>query len=46
MVPPLSDLPDGCAFAPRCGLRTTAAAPIYPAFEPKRPDHFAACWRA
>jgi peptide/nickel transport system ATP-binding protein len=20
MVPPLSDLPDGCAFAPRCGL--------------------------
>ena len=46
MVPPLSDLPDGCAFAPRCGLADDRCRAVYPAFEPKRPDHFAACWRA
>ena len=46
MVPPLNDLPDGCAFAPRCGLRRRPLPRRYPPFEPKRPDHFAACWRA
>ena len=46
MVPPLSDLPDGCAFAPRCGLADDRCRAVYPAFEPKRPDHFAACWQA
>jgi len=27
MVPPLTKLPPGCAFAPRCPRATTAAAP-------------------
>jgi peptide/nickel transport system ATP-binding protein len=46
MVPPLSDLPDGCVFAPRCPLADERCRTVYPPFEPKRPNHFAACWRA
>jgi peptide/nickel transport system ATP-binding protein len=46
MVPPLSDLPDGCAFAPRCALADNRCRTVYPPFEPKRPNHFAACWQA
>jgi peptide/nickel transport system ATP-binding protein len=46
MVPPLNDLPDGCAFAPRCPLADDRCRTVYPPFELKQPDHFAACWRA
>jgi len=46
MVPPLNDLPEGCAFAPRCGLVDDKCRVLYPPFEPKQPNHFAACWRA
>jgi len=46
MVPPLSDLPDGCAFAPRCGLADARCRLAYPPFEAKRAEHFAACWNA
>jgi peptide/nickel transport system ATP-binding protein len=45
MVPPLSDLPDGCAFAPRCALADDKCRAVYPPFEPKRPNHFATCWQ-
>ena len=45
MVPPLSDLPDGCAFAPRCALADDKCRAVYPPFEPKRPNHSAACWQ-
>jgi peptide/nickel transport system ATP-binding protein len=46
IVPPLSDLPDGCAFAPRCRLADDRCRHAVPPFEPKGPDHFAACWKA
>jgi len=45
MVPPLSDLPDGCAFAPRCALADDKCRAVYPPFESKRPNHSAACWQ-
>jgi len=46
MVPALTNLPPGCAFAPRCAFaddRCRAAAPDY---EEKRPGHWAACWHS
>ena len=46
MVPPLSDLPEGCAFAPRCDLADNRCRASYPPLEPKRPEHLAACWQA
>ncbi len=45
IVPPLSALPPGCAFNPRCTLADDRCRRDIPAFEAKRPDHFAACWR-
>ena len=44
MVPPLNDLPPGCAFGPRCPLVTDRCRAAPPPFERKRPDHSAACW--
>jgi peptide/nickel transport system ATP-binding protein len=46
MVPALSDLPEGCAFAPRCRHAVDQCRRQYPPYEEKRPGHFAACWRA
>ncbi|HTW50384.1 MAG TPA: ABC transporter ATP-binding protein [Stellaceae bacterium] len=46
MVPALTRLPAGCAFAPRCAFadeRCRAAAPDY---AEKRPGHWAACWHS
>jgi peptide/nickel transport system ATP-binding protein len=43
-VPALWNLPDGCAFAPRCPRATDRCRRERPAFEEKRPGHFAACW--
>ena len=46
IVPPLSDLPPGCAFSPRCVRAVDQCHTAIPAFELKRPDHSAACWRS
>jgi peptide/nickel transport system ATP-binding protein len=46
IVPPLSDLPEGCAFGPRCPQVNDRCRAVVPPFEQKRPDHFAACWQA
>jgi len=46
MVPALSNLPPGCAFAPRCLLASDICRRDVPRFEEKRPGLFAACWHA
>lgn len=43
-VPPLWDLPKGCAFAPRCPNASARCLEERPPFEEKRPGHWAACW--
>ena len=44
MVPPLTNLPPGCAFAPRCPRADERCAAENPAYEEKSPGHWAACW--
>jgi peptide/nickel transport system ATP-binding protein len=44
IVPPLSDLPNGCAFAPRCPSAIGACQDTVPRLAAKRPGHAAACW--
>jgi len=44
MVPPLSDLPLGCAFAPRCPVAIGPCIETIPPLTSKRPGHAAACW--
>jgi peptide/nickel transport system ATP-binding protein len=46
MVPALSNLPGGCAFAPRCTHVENRCRDNYPDYEEKRPGHWAACWRS
>jgi peptide/nickel transport system ATP-binding protein len=46
MVPSLTNLPPGCAFAPRCPLAIDRCRTEYPPLEDFGDDHFAACWRA
>ena len=46
IVPPLTNLPPGCAFAPRCAFADERCRMHYPAYEEKRPGHWAACWRS
>jgi peptide/nickel transport system ATP-binding protein len=46
MVPALTDLPGGCVFAPRCAHAEDRCVRAYPAYEEKRPRHWAACWRS
>ena len=46
MVPALSDLPPGCVFAPRCAFAEDRCRAAFPAYEEKRPGHWAACWRS
>jgi peptide/nickel transport system ATP-binding protein len=46
MVPALSNLPAGCIFAPRCALASDLCRREYPAYEEKRPSHWAACWHS
>ncbi|WGR94974.1 ABC transporter ATP-binding protein [Bradyrhizobium sp. ISRA443] len=46
MVPSLTKLPPGCAFAPRCKLAVDRCRQAYPPLEEVRPNHWAACWRA
>jgi peptide/nickel transport system ATP-binding protein len=46
MVPSLSNLPAGCAFAPRCARAIPRCREEYPPIESFGPGHLAACWRA
>ena len=46
MVPALSNLPEGCVFAPRCAHAEERCRSSYPDYEEKRPRHWAACWRS
>ena len=46
MVPSLTNLPPGCAFAPRCSLAVDRCRAEYPPLQEIDGDHFAACWRA
>ena len=45
IVPPLSQLPPGCAFAPRCPLAEANCTQQRPAYERAGPQHFVACWK-
>jgi peptide/nickel transport system ATP-binding protein len=44
MVPPLTNLPPGCAFAPRCPRADDRCRGERPPYEEKSPSHWAACW--
>jgi peptide/nickel transport system ATP-binding protein len=46
MVPALTNLPEGCVFAPRCAHAEDRCRRTYPSYEEKRPRHWAACWRS
>jgi peptide/nickel transport system ATP-binding protein len=46
MVPSLTKLPKGCAFAPRCEFAIARCHQEYPPLENWGADHLAACWRA
>jgi len=46
MVPSLTNLPPGCAFAPRCPLAIDRCRAEYPPLQDWGDHHFAACWRA
>jgi peptide/nickel transport system ATP-binding protein len=45
-VPALTNLPAGCAFAPRCAFADARCRSAAPPYELKRPGHWAACWHA
>jgi oligopeptide/dipeptide ABC transporter ATP-binding protein len=46
MVPALTNLPPGCAFAPRCAFADDRCRTVAPDYEQKRPGHWAACWHS
>jgi peptide/nickel transport system ATP-binding protein len=46
MVPALTNLPPGCAFAPRCAYADDRCRAVAPDYEEKRPGHWAACWHS
>jgi oligopeptide/dipeptide ABC transporter ATP-binding protein len=46
LVPSLDRLPEGCAFAPRCGFATNRCWRQSPPLEEHAPDHWSACWEA
>jgi oligopeptide/dipeptide ABC transporter ATP-binding protein len=46
MVPMLSRLPPGCAFAPRCGFATEVCRAAFPPPTLLRDNHVVACWHA
>ena len=46
IVPPLTNLPPGCRFAPRCALATERCRAENPPFEEKSRAHWAACWES
>jgi oligopeptide/dipeptide ABC transporter ATP-binding protein len=46
IVPSLTNLPSGCTFAPRCPFADDRCRREAPAYEEKRPAHWAACWHS
>ncbi|MEQ8354006.1 MAG: ABC transporter ATP-binding protein [Kiloniellaceae bacterium] len=46
IVPPLTRLPAGCRFAPRCGFASDRCRAEYPPFEKKSETQWAACWHS
>ena len=46
IVPALTNLPPGCSFAPRCPFADDRCRKQAPAYEQKRPAHWAACWHS
>jgi oligopeptide/dipeptide ABC transporter ATP-binding protein len=46
MVPSLAHLPQGCAFAPRCGFATDECRAAIPPLRMPRHEHWIACWHA
>ena len=46
MVPSLSNLPQGCTFAPRCGFATDQCRAAYPPLEQHATRPWVACWHA
>ena len=46
IVPPLTELPPGCSFAPRCPYADQKCTEDYPPYEAYDPNHWAACWHA
>ncbi len=46
MVPSLTNLPTGCAFAPRCAMAIDRCRAEYPPLQDFGDHHLAACWRA
>ena len=46
MVPSLTNLPPGCAFAPRCQFAVDRCGIEYPPLQDFGGNHWAACWRA
>jgi peptide/nickel transport system ATP-binding protein len=46
IVPALTNLPPGCAFAPRCPFADDRCRRDAPAYEQKRAGHWAACWHS
>jgi peptide/nickel transport system ATP-binding protein len=46
MVPSLTNLPAGCAFAPRCRFAIDRCRAEYPPLQEFGDKHLAACWRA
>ena len=46
IVPPLTSLPEGCAFAPRCPHADDKCRQEFPPYEKKRDGHWVACWHA
>jgi len=46
IVPPLNDLPPGCAFEPRCTKADARCKTQRPELATKAQDHIAACWNA
>jgi peptide/nickel transport system ATP-binding protein len=46
IVPPLTALPKGCAYAPRCRLAEDVCRAEQPAFRQITAAHWAACWNS
>ena len=46
VVPPLTDLPEGCRFSDRCSYATEKCHSSDPMLEDKAPGHQAACWHS
>jgi peptide/nickel transport system ATP-binding protein len=46
IVPALSNLPQGCTFAPRCRFASDRCRQAYPPYEEKEAAHWAACWHS